>query len=421
MRLYPKFLAVLIPCFVILAGIGLLLERQFFSANQTDDLAQRVGYLAGTVASSMQRNGAEQDAMLAQDLLAPLGHEPSVVCAEYRVREQYVASYPRGLGCRNAQFDESIDLALGPDTHLRVAITETTIQAHADAQFQQGMVTLGVAFVLTLLSSALGFHLIVSKRLSQLNRAIHNAVVHRNRLALHDESTDEIGILVQNYNRLVRVENDLEQALRRTNRQITEASQIDPLTGLYNRLYCQRHLEPLPTPSPGKAGFVAMIDIDHFKSINDTFGHDVGDQVLQILGARLRENMRDDSLAVRWGGEEFLVVFDQVDPEIGPKLANRLLDAIRLSPFVTDAGPLEVTASLGLCPVEVTDALDLRSVLNWADRALYLAKRSGRNRACLLWSDRDRNGDLLGQNLTGGDLTWIGTQETQKPGLELSA
>lgn len=419
MRLYPKFLSVLVPCFVILAGAGLWLERSYLSDAQSNDLAQRVGFLASKVATSMTRHNAAEDSALAQDLLAPLGHEPSVVCAEYRSGRELIASYPRGLGCQNARFDDSMDLTLGPDLFLRVALTERNIEALANAQLQRGAIILGIAFCLALLGSALGFHIFVGRRLKRLNAAIRNAVVHRTRLSLCDASGDEIGQLVTNYNRLVQVENQLENELRQKNRQITESSQVDPLTGLKNRLFCQRHLEPIPQASTGKTGFVALIDIDHFKSVNDTWGHEVGDQVLKILGVRLREGLRDDSLAVRWGGEEFLVVFNEVDPELGPILVNRLLDCIRTAPFVTDAGPLDITASIGICPTDVSSERDLKTVMNWADRALYLAKHRGRNRACLLWSDLDRNGDRLGQNLTGGDLTWVGVLD--ETGQALSA
>ena len=91
-------------------SIGLWVERDFASDIETQDLAQRVGSLAGKIAISMNRRDAANQPQLAQDLLAPLGHEPSVVCAEYQAGGQLVARYPQGLGCRNAVFDDSVDL-----------------------------------------------------------------------------------------------------------------------------------------------------------------------------------------------------------------------------------------------------------------------------------------------------------------------
>ena len=410
MRLYPKFLLVLVPCFLLLAGVALWVERAYLTDSQTDDLAQRVGFLAGKVASSMRRHDAANSPALAQDLLAPLGHEPSVVCAEFQVAGVLTASYPNGLGCKNATFDESMDLSLGDQQQLRVALTESNINAVANAQLQRGGATLGMAFLLTLLSASIGFHYIVNRRLRNLNTAISAAVSQRTRMELCDRSSDEIGSLVASYNRLVSVENQLENELRKKNRQITEASQLDPLTGLFNRLYCQRHLEPLPPTRAGLTGFLALIDIDHFKSVNDTYGHEVGDQVLRILGARLKENLRDDSLAIRWGGEEFVVVFNEVSAELGPTLVKRILDCVRTAPFVTDAGPLDITASVGMCPSDICSSKELKSVMNWADRVLYVAKDRGRNRAGILSSPVDVHGQPLGKCLTGGDLVWVGVQ-----------
>ena len=85
-----------------------------------------------------------------------------------------------------------------------------------------------------------------------------------------------------------------------------------------------------------------LIDIDHFKQINDTYGHQVGDQVLKEMGQRLRDTLRADSAAIRWGGEEFLVLVNNIPAETAHKVVERLLNAIRQTPFTTDEGPLRV-------------------------------------------------------------------------------
>ena len=144
---------------------------------------QRVGSLAGKIATSMNRHDAANQPQLAQDLLAPLGHEPSVVCAEYQAGGQLVARYPQGLGCRNAVFDDSIDLALGPETFLRVALTEDNWQALVNAQLRNSVISQAAAFVVALIAASIGFQILVSRRLARLTS--HPASRHQAR-ANHD-------------------------------------------------------------------------------------------------------------------------------------------------------------------------------------------------------------------------------------------
>jgi len=165
----------MVPCFALMASIGLWVERDFASDIETQDLAQRVGSLAGKIAISMNRHDAANQPQLAQDLLAPLGHEPSVVCAKYQAGGQLVARYPQGLGCRNAVFDDSIDLALGPETFFRVALTEDNWQALVHAQLRNSMISQAAAFVVALIAASIGFQILVSRRLARLNQAIRRA------------------------------------------------------------------------------------------------------------------------------------------------------------------------------------------------------------------------------------------------------
>ena len=158
-----------------------------------------------------------------------------------------------------------------------------------------------------------------------------------------------------------------------------------------------------------------LIDIVHFKQINDTHDHQAGDQVLKEMGQRLKDTLRTDSVAIRWGGEEFLVLINNIPSKAAHKAVERLLNAIRQTPFTTDEGELEVTASLGGCPIDITDSRDLENVLIWADRALYLSKQNGRNRACLVWSTHNAQRQLIPQNLTGGELEWIRISSSTSP------
>jgi diguanylate cyclase (GGDEF)-like protein len=122
-----------------------------------------------------------------------------------------------------------------------------------------------------------------------------------------------------------------------------------------------------------------MVDIDHFKDVNDTHGHSVGDEVIREVGRRLAGILRAGDILCRYGGEEFAVVLPDTGPADALSTARRLHTAVRRRPVDTAAGPLPVTASVGVSGP--ADALpDLEAMLKSADDALYVAKRGGRDR-----------------------------------------
>ena len=162
-----------------------------------------------------------------------------------------------------------------------------------------------------------------------------------------------------------------------------EMAILDPLTGLHNRRYLASHLATLfETASVrGKPLSILLIDIDHFKAVNDGHGHDVGDAVLREFATRIRRNTRGIDLACRLGGEEFVVVMPDCDLDKAVQVGERLRQCIAASPFEVGgrAGRLNVTASVGVAALEFAgDTPEL--ILKRADQALYCAKRDGRNR-----------------------------------------
>lgn len=162
-----------------------------------------------------------------------------------------------------------------------------------------------------------------------------------------------------------------------------ELAVTDQLTGLYNRRFLFAQLEPLVQRATcgGDPVSVMVIDLDHFKRINDRFGHDIGDAVLKEFSARLASNTRPVDFACRMGGEEFVVIMPNTEGDIACLAAERLRRHISAAPFVVDApgGSLDVTASIGVAQTEgVEDTAEL--VLKRADEGLYEAKSAGRNR-----------------------------------------
>jgi two-component system cell cycle response regulator len=156
----------------------------------------------------------------------------------------------------------------------------------------------------------------------------------------------------------------------------------DDMTGLYNRRYFDRHLGVMLGKAQNQERDMALmiLDIDHFKAVNDTYGHDIGDAVLKEFAARLKRNIRGVDLACRFGGEEFVVLMPDTDFGQAELVAERVRQSIAERSFEVNAGrPLSVTVSAGVTLNE--SAADTpESLIKRADVALYRAKREGRNR-----------------------------------------
>lgn len=156
----------------------------------------------------------------------------------------------------------------------------------------------------------------------------------------------------------------------------------DPLTGLYNRRYMEVHLQKLlgKNDEAKKHLCVLLLDIDHFKKINDTYGHGVGDEVLKTIAFRLKDSTRSFDLVARLGGEEFVVILPDTNEEMSHFVSERLRRAIGDRPIKCSApdGEIIVTTSIGGAFIEPGDHT-VQSVIDRADKALYAAKEGGRN------------------------------------------
>ncbi len=187
------------------------------------------------------------------------------------------------------------------------------------------------------------------------------------------------------------------EELEEANTALHDASMIDPLTGLKNRRFLglsmpdelarvsrQYRSQDHARDGVNKTLLFFMVDLDHFKSVNDTYGHAAGDLVLQQASAALRGACRDADFVVRWGGEEFLIVARNSDRDCADLLANNLRDAVRnLRIDIGNGVVLEKTCSLGFAafPVLESDpeAYAWEDAVKMADQCLYAAKHSGRD------------------------------------------
>ncbi|QSQ23847.1 diguanylate cyclase [Pyxidicoccus parkwayensis] len=189
---------------------------------------------------------------------------------------------------------------------------------------------------------------------------------------------------------LVEKNRELDKAnkeLARRREELLALSRTDALTGLFNRRYFEERLneEFARSRRYGAPLSLVMLDIDHFKRINDTFGHPFGDQVLKAVAQTARTRLREVDLLARYGGEELIALLPETGPEDALKVCERVREAIAslgLEPPGGDgtAEPVRLTASLGVATVPSADLASAEALLMAADTSLYAAKGAGRNR-----------------------------------------
>ena len=181
-----------------------------------------------------------------------------------------------------------------------------------------------------------------------------------------------------------------------TEQKLHQLAVTDPLTGLFNRRYffevAEREFEL--SLRRGHAFAIIIFDVDHFKNVNDTYGHIVGDQVLQSLTGRCLQSLRAYDVMARYGGEEFIIMLPETDVANAWRVAERLRTEIADTPIATNAGPAEVTISLGVASVVITPEMTLDKLVDWADQALLQVKRRGRNQTLVWGEDGSKNQPL---------------------------
>lgn len=167
-------------------------------------------------------------------------------------------------------------------------------------------------------------------------------------------------------------------------RRLEEMATTDPMTGLLNKRALEAEFERRIRSAArfGKPLSVLVTDVDKFKSVNDTYGHAVGDMVIKGLGAILAKCKRETDVVARFGGEEFVIVCEETNVEGAYQLAERIRNELAKTVFNTEMGPLSVTCSLGIAEFP-RDGRTRDELFHRADEALYEAKRNGRNQTCI--------------------------------------
>jgi diguanylate cyclase (GGDEF)-like protein len=171
---------------------------------------------------------------------------------------------------------------------------------------------------------------------------------------------------------------------RETEEKLRQQATTDPLTEIFNRRYffevaqqelerSQRYKRPLS---------IIIFDIDHFKKINDTYGHNAGDEVLRKLTEGCAESLRENDIFARYGGEEFVILLPETDSDRAEQMAERMRKSCAETPLDVGVATVNQTVSFGVANLN-GEKIDLDELLLRADKALYQAKEAGRNRVCL--------------------------------------
>jgi diguanylate cyclase (GGDEF)-like protein len=162
--------------------------------------------------------------------------------------------------------------------------------------------------------------------------------------------------------------------------ELKEAAFQDPLTGVGNRRFIEMKLVSslAEFKQHGLALALLFLDVDDFKKVNDTFGHEIGDRVLQMVANTLRHNIRSFDWLGRWGGEEFVIVLLNVDEDQVESIANKLRALVASSNLPAEQGDMQVTVSVGATLIRPDDTLE--TLVQRADNLMYQSKKSGKNR-----------------------------------------
>ncbi len=212
-------------------------------------------------------------------------------------------------------------------------------------------------------------------------------------------SRSEVGYLTEVFNAMVtRLRQGREklaainETLRQKNEELHLISITDSLTGLYNRKHLMETLDKEVSRSRRHQHIFSLliIDIDHFKEYNDTYGHLAGDEVLRRLAAVFKESIRSCDYAARYGGEEFIFVLPETGAEDGAQAAERIRRRVAEEQVGSDDKPIVVTVSVGVASYPI-DGTDPESIIRKADGALYKAKERGRNRIVVAGEGRRKD------------------------------
>ena len=176
-----------------------------------------------------------------------------------------------------------------------------------------------------------------------------------------------------------------KKKLEETNAKLNRLVAYDSLTGLFNRREFEKIVNKtlLEMKRYQSNSCIMIIDIDHFKDVNDQFGHPVGDEILKVVSLLVKDELREIDSIARWGGEEFIILLHNTPAQDGICVAERIRSVIEKNKFLFDEHEIRITASIGVSELLYLDTDWLNTAYRKADKALYKAKNSGRNQCVI--------------------------------------
>ena len=375
--IFLKFVLYFVLLAVVLGAGGLLVYKNY-RADHYEGVASAQLATAVVGSVSVLDRAITVGEKEAREVLSLFSMFPFVLCVEIESGREADLRWPP-LPCeiiKEEKYPLHYENILSDGSGLLFYVSSEWVQEQVDRELYIGFFALVVFLLLFVVGSGLLFQRIVGHPVSYLIRSLRNISQDLTKQELIRKITqDEIGELTDALNGLL-------QRIRTYQAELVRLANTDGLTGIFNRRTFFAHGEELIKSHPQGVYFL-LIDLDHFKTINDTYGHAVGDVVLEKVGGLLQGSMRTSGTRLpdivgRLGGEEFgiLISADNIDDAVS--VAERLRQTIESTHIKTGDVLVSTTGSIGVAKTVVGESLD--NLYQRADKACYLAKDNGRNR-----------------------------------------
>ncbi len=376
-----KLLLVILPCMLVGAALMLVAFEHFNRAQRVTELQSRLDSFVVTQAAALVKPVWEFDSETVDRLFRGYADIPDLLSAElHDSRDTLVAtSHGRHSGTYGEAFSREVALIQpspsGAHSVGRLSVTfhDGLIQADMTHQRNAGALVLIGAFLLLAVATLVAVGRLVAVPLARLRDSLRANAAAEKREKLAWQSDDELGEVMHAYNLLLA---EIDQR----SQDIHHLAYHCPLTGLPNRRLLEDRLGHALAVAERQGRSVAVLfaDMDNFKVINDTLGHKVGDELLRIIAGRLTASTRSMDTVARWGGDEFVVVVENVtSPGEAAGVSEKIVEAIG-QPIDLGNNLLRVGVSLGIS-IFPQDGRDVTTLIKNADMALFEAKGRGRN------------------------------------------
>ena len=375
--IFLKFVLCFVLLAVVLGAAGLLVYKNY-RADHYEGVASAQLATAVVGSATVLDQAIAKGEKEAREALSLFSMFPFVLCVEVESSEGPNLRWPP-LPCeiiKEQKYPLHYGNILSDGSGLLFHISSEWVQEQVDRELYIGFIALAVFLLLFVVGSGLLFQRIVGHPIGYLIGSLRNISQDLTKQeSIRKLTEDEIGELTDALNGLL-------QRIRTYQAELVRLANTDGLTGIFNRRTFFAHGEELIKSHPQGVYFL-LIDLDHFKTINDTYGHAVGDVVLEKVGGLLQGSMRTSGTRLpdivgRLGGEEFgiLISADNIDDAVS--VAERLRQTIESTHIETVDESVSATGSIGVAKTVIGESLD--KLYQRADKACYLAKDNGRNR-----------------------------------------